>query len=116
MSEDWDAAEVHRLLDSLEQRTHARLRSVRGDHHEVVSASTDANADDEHDPESSTIAFERQQLAALMGDAEEQLAEIQAARQRLEDGLYGTCADCGQPIVPERLRARPTARRCVTCG
>lgn len=116
MSETWDAVEVRELLDSLEQRAHARLRSVRGDHHDVVSASTDANADDEHDPEGSTIAFERQQLAALMDDAEEQLAQIQEARQRLENGLYGTCATCGQQIVAERLRARPTARHCVACS
>jgi len=43
----------------------------------------------------------------------EELMAIDAARGRMADGSYGECVDCGQPIPFERLRAQPTALRCV---
>lgn len=43
------------------------------------------------------------------------LNHIEAALQRVEDGTYGTCGDCQQPIPEERLLAVPTATRCVPC-
>ena len=42
-------------------------------------------------------------------------AEVDAALQRLADGAYGDCADCGEPIPLARLRAAPQALRCVPC-
>ena len=46
-------------------------------------------------------------------DAE--LLDIEAARQRLADGSYGLCTDCGAEIGLERLRAEPEAARCIDC-
>jgi RNA polymerase-binding protein DksA len=43
------------------------------------------------------------------------LAALEAARQRIASGTYGTCADCGQPIGQERLKANPVALRCAEC-
>ena len=43
----------------------------------------------------------------------EEIAEIDAARQRIRDGTYGRCIDCGTEIGYERLRAYPTAKRCI---
>ena len=82
----------------------------------MVAASRDTNADDEHDPEGATIAFERAQLAALRRQAADHLAEVGAALGRLDGGTYGYCAGCGEPIAAARLEARPTARTCVTCA
>ncbi|GAA5145902.1 hypothetical protein GCM10023340_15990 [Nocardioides marinquilinus] len=96
-------------------RTAARLAALRGDHAEVVAASRDTNADDEHDPEGATIAFERAQIETLARQAERHLAEVDAALARVADGSYGVCERCGRPIAPERLEARPTARTCVSC-
>lgn len=50
----------------------------------------------------------------LLRDQEE-LADIAAARERIANGDYGECIDCGQDIAPERLAAQPTASRCVIC-
>jgi len=50
----------------------------------------------------------------LLRDQEE-LTDIAAARERIADGRYGECADCGQDIAPERLAAQPTASRCIIC-
>ena len=82
----------------------------------VVTASLESNADDEHDPEGATIAFERSQVGALVAQAREHLAEVDAALTRLAAGTYGVCERCGEPIPAGRLEARPTARRCITCA
>lgn len=94
--------------------TEERLARLRDDYAGVVAASRDTNADDEHDPEGQTIAYERSQTGALIRQAEQHLVEIDAALDRVAAGTYGTCELCGRPISPARLEARPTARTCVS--
>ena len=96
--------------------TLAQIEALTREFDEVVAASASSNADDEHDPEGATIAFERQQLAALLEQARQRLADVDAALARAETGDYGRCADCGQEIAPERLAARPQARTCIGCA
>ncbi|WP_148615546.1 TraR/DksA family transcriptional regulator [Nocardioides rubriscoriae] len=103
-------------LDDERRRTTRRLAVLRGDFDEVVAASRDTNADDEHDPEGATIAFERSQIDTLVRQAEHSLAEVEAALARLDAGTYGRCEVCGRPIDPARLEVRPTARTCVGCA
>lgn len=91
----------------------ARIAQMDGDMGSLVAASRDSNADDEHDPEGQTIAYERSQLGALTGRARDHLAEIDAAVDRLAAGTYGVCEVCGVAIDPARLEARPTAATCV---
>jgi RNA polymerase-binding transcription factor DksA len=97
-------------------RTTGRLAGLRDDFGAMVDASRDSNADDEHDPEGATIAFERSQVDALIGQAERRLVEIEEALARVHDGSYGVCARCGLAIPAARLVARPTARTCVACA
>lgn len=91
----------------------ARLERLLEDMSALIAASRDSNADDEHDPEGQTIAYERSQLAAVTGQAESHLAEVEAALVRVADGTYGVCDICHENIATERLAARPTARTCV---
>lgn len=104
------------LLAEERDRTLRRLVDLRGDYRGFVEASKDTNADDEHDPEGATIAFERSQVGALVQQAEAHLSEIDAAVARLDDGTYGGCVACGRPIPAERLEVRPTATTCVACA
>lgn len=83
---------------------------------DVVESSGSTTGDDEHDPEGSTIAFERAQVAALAARARQRLADVDAAVERLNSGAYGACTRCGRPIAPERLAARPAAEQCVRCA
>ena len=103
-------------LDDLQRRTTERLAALTGDYAGIVEASKDSNADDEHDPEGATIAFERSQVGTLVEEARHRLAEVEAAKARLADGTYGTCERCGEPIGEGRLEARPTARTCIRCA
>jgi len=82
----------------------------------LFEASRSSNADDEHDPEGSTIAFERAQLTAVLEAARRRVAELTDAVRRLDAGTYGVCEACGAVIPDERLEARPAARTCVSCA
>jgi DnaK suppressor protein len=81
-----------------------------------AEAASAAGTDDEHDPEGATLAFERQHAAALLEAAREQVAALDDALRRLDEGRYGVCDRCGQPIGAERLAARPAAVTCVRCA
>ncbi len=55
----------------------------------------------------SLLGYERQ-----LSEAEQVLDEVDRALARLEDGTYGTCEVCGEPVAEERLAADPLARTC----
>ncbi len=107
---------VRRRLAAERAQTLRRLADLTDDYGAVVAASRDTNADDEHDPEGATIAFERSQVGALVRQARRHLEEVDAAERRLDEGTYGTCERCGQPIAEGRLEARPVARHCIACA
>ena len=88
------------------------------DHAGFVDASLDSNADDEHDPEGATIAFERSQVATLARQATSSTwPSVDAALARLDAGTYGDLrAAAGAPIPEARLEARPAARTSVGCA
>jgi DnaK suppressor protein len=94
----------------------AQIETLTREFDSVVAASQASNADDEHDPEGTTIAFERQQVVALLDQTRRRLADVEAALARREAGTYGICETCGRPIAAERLAARPAARDCIDCA
>ena len=103
-------------LEAERASTVRRLAGLEREFNSIVESSASANTDDEHDPEGATIAFERQHVAALLGQGRDRLVGIEAALRRVDDGSYGCCESCGQPIASGRLAARPTATRCVACA
>lgn len=108
-----DVAAARERLLVLRDEAVDRLAALGAQRTDVVDAARGANADDEHDPEGATIAFERAQVSALEEDARRRVAEVDAALARLDAGTYGVCAVGGEPIDPARLAARPTATTCV---
>ncbi|MEU2200381.1 TraR/DksA C4-type zinc finger protein [Isoptericola sp. NPDC019482] len=96
-------------LAEVEERLAAQHRAVEG----IVESARDSNSDDEHDPEGATLAWERQQAAALAAEAERERDQLLAALDRVAAGTYGVCEVCGRPIPAARLAARPAATRCV---
>jgi RNA polymerase-binding transcription factor DksA len=68
------------------------------------------------DPGDESVASLIQDLdQADLGRDLEELRAVEAARDRLQNGTYGVCVDCGLDIDYQRLRANPSALRCIHC-
>lgn len=103
------------LLQDRRNTAVSTLRALSRDHQAVVDAARDSNGDDEHDPDGSTIAFERSQLDTMIATTRRTLEELDAALARVAAGTYGSCERCGRSIPTERLRARPATTSCIAC-
>jgi RNA polymerase-binding transcription factor DksA len=68
---------------------------------------------DQHAADTASDTLEREIDAALLQSFDDDLLEVDAALARLRAGTYGTCERCGEPIDEDRLRALPTAVRCL---
>ena len=66
--------------------------------------------------DSSQVTAERGEVEALAGQLRETLDDVERALAKLDAGTYGMCEDCGQPIDPLRLEAKPAARYCINCA
>lgn len=109
-------ADVRRSLLHEREQAAARAEALAEDIGAIVAASDLVAADDEHDPEGPTIAFERAQAQAMLGRTQDHLAALDLALERLEQGTYGVCERCGREIDPDRLEARPAATTCIGCA
>jgi DnaK suppressor protein len=65
--------------------------------------------------EEATESYELERRLTLEKSIREQLASVEHALQKFEDGTYGSCDSCGKPIPPERLEALPQATLCLDC-
>lgn len=65
--------------------------------------------------EEATESYELERRLTLEKSIREQLASVEHALQKFEDGTYGLCDNCGKPIPPERLEALPQATLCLDC-
>ena len=65
--------------------------------------------------EEATESLELERRLALEKQMREQLADMEHALQKFEEGTYSLCEDCGQPIDPARLDALPQAKLCLSC-
>jgi len=92
---------VHQRDDVLEKIEHLRLS---------LSAEVDPT-EEEADPE----IIEREKTLIVLHALERKLEEINFALRAAQEGTYGICEACGQPIDPARLEIMPEATMCVTC-
>lgn len=104
------------LHTAIEQRrkallaeVHEDVERVRRDRREELAGAV-ADAGDE-----SVATLIADLDHADLGRDLSELRAIEAARVRLGDGSYGTCADCGNDIGYERLKVNPAALRCIGC-
>jgi RNA polymerase-binding transcription factor DksA len=68
---------------------------------------------DQHEADVGTEMFERQRDMSILQQVTESLDDVDRALRRLDEGSYGACEACGQPIGDDRLRARPETRFCL---
>lgn len=86
-----DVVLFQRLLQERAERARALISRLSNEIREVTLSQRDTPADDEHDPEGSTITLEREHDVALLASVEAQLFELDAAKKRLAAGTYGIC-------------------------
>jgi len=79
------------------------------------SLSTDLSIVDQHPADSADVLFQRELQLTALEIIDEESAQVQKALERKAQGLYGICEECGEPIAPERLEARPNATLCIEC-
>ena len=103
-------------LDAYRDEAVGRLARIDADLAALRAARAVDNADDEHDPEGSTLASDWSQLSGLRAEALAQLREADEALERVAAGTYGTCIRCGRQIPAARLAVRPAATTCVGCA
>ena len=68
---------------------------------------------DQHQADVGTETFHREADLSILEQVQAELADVEHALQRLDDGTYGTCEACGKPIDDGRLEAIPAARFCL---
>ena len=112
----WTAAELKAVRAELDSDIAQLRRDLEQAESEIVDLmrdSGDGAGDDQADAGAKT--YEREQELALAENAREMLAQNEHALARLEDGTYGVCESCGQPIGKLRLQAAPRATLCMPC-
>jgi RNA polymerase-binding transcription factor DksA len=110
--------QARQRLQTEQQRVEGLIQSVRGElgdggENEQVSELADY---DQHPADTGSETFEREKDLSILEQLETELAEIQAALRRIDEGTYGIDEVTGEPIPPERLEAVPTARTNVDTG
>jgi DnaK suppressor protein len=107
-----ESAQVRERLEALR----AELTTGR----ENLPVSEDEDVSDfgagQHYADDATNSFLRARNMALHGNADDIVAQVDAAMARLDAGEYGVCERCGRPIAAERLQALPYTVHCIDCA
>ena len=112
MTQHFDADRARARLEQERTRVNgliAGLRSEGLDEEESAQVG-ELTHYDQHPADQASETFEREKDLSILERLENDLAEIEAALQRVDDGTYGIDEVTGKPIDPERLAAMPTAR------
>jgi len=107
---DIDADEARRRLLAERERVQGLIEGVRGEVDGTDQDQGDLAHYDQHPADYGSETFEREKDLSILERLEHELAEIEAALQRIDEGTYGIDEVTGEPIDPERLDAVPTAR------
>jgi DnaK suppressor protein len=70
---------------------------------------------DEDYADAGSFTFEREKDLSIANNVQDLLEKISRALEKINDGTYGICENCGQAIEAPRLKALPHALLCVKC-
>jgi len=110
--------------DKLDKRTIAKFKKILlkereqivGEVKQIVESSKEMGQDGTQDigDEAANI-YNKQVLLSLNENERTRLREVDESLDRIENGSYGVCEECGGPISLKRLEVRPVAKYCVPC-
>jgi RNA polymerase-binding transcription factor DksA len=111
MTQHFDAEAARRRLVAEQDRVSGLIESLSSEGLDEEAADQVGDVSHITDPaDQGSETFERAKDGAILEQLENDLAEIEAALQRLDEGTYGIDEVTGDPIAAERLEAYPIAR------
>ncbi len=114
-SDKWLAKQQHALYSARAERLEdAEALKAEADQMALDAEPGDTQFDDESG-EGSTAAVDRERDLALSAQARAEVAEIDVALDKIDEGRYGICDRCGKAIPKARLEVIPWAAMCVNC-
>jgi DnaK suppressor protein len=108
-----ELAEVRELLVAEAARLREEISAAETGIAELLRESSDTGGEDQADTGSKT--FEREHEIALAASHREILGQTERAMTMIDEGTYGICESCGNPIGKARLQAFPRATLCMSC-
>jgi RNA polymerase-binding transcription factor DksA len=106
-----DPAEARERLEAEQARVEGLIAGYRNEFSTDESGGVSELADyDQHPADTASETFEREKDLSILEQLEDELAELQAALERVDAGTYGIDEQTGAPIDPARLDAVPAAR------
>lgn len=100
-------ARLREAMESKKAELNERIAKIKKD----ITSGLDSDSQ-----EQATQLENQEVLDALANEATKELAQINKALQRMDDGEYGKCVECGSEIDGRRLEVRPYALRCIDCA
>jgi RNA polymerase-binding protein DksA len=111
-----DTGEFRTLLVQERERIVGTIAHLHDEHNRAIEEELGELAgrgSDNHLGDMATVTFDRELDEGLEEGATQTLTQIDRALGRLDEGSYGICERCGNPIAEARLRARPWATLCI---
>jgi RNA polymerase-binding protein DksA len=112
----WTAAELEEVLADLHQHRDRLVAILHDQEVELAGLMRDSGDGAGHDQaDVGASSFERDHELIVLNNERDMLAQIDRALARIDDGTYGVCEACGQPVGKNRLMAFPRATLCLSC-
>jgi DnaK suppressor protein len=105
--------EVVQVLTADRERLSAELEEAEREFADLIIDTSDGAGFDQADI--GTSSMERDQEISVAANARDMLVQVERAVERIQNGTYGVCESCGQPIGKARLMAFPRATLCLPC-
>lgn len=104
-------------LDEERERLRKMLHDIEADREEVRLTETSSDrSPDPNTAEGGSLAFEMEKELSLWQNTKDILTNVEEAIERIDEGKYGLCDECGAAIPVARLDALPYTKLCVTCA
>ncbi|GAB3623375.1 hypothetical protein GCM10027418_14580 [Mariniluteicoccus endophyticus] len=114
--EPWTDEEVAELRNDLEDEIRKHERAIEQSEADLQAMLHDGADGAGRDPaDVGSANFERDQEMSLAANAREMLLQAQEALKAIDNGTYGVCVSCGEPIGKGRLQVYPRASMCLSC-
>jgi RNA polymerase-binding protein DksA len=108
-----ELAEVRAELEADVRRLRSEVNLAEHDIADLLRDAGDGAGDDQADAGSKT--FEREHEMSLANNTRDMLLQAERALARIDNGTYGICENCGNPIGKARLQVFPRATLCMAC-